>query len=44
MKKVIYAEETEKGYILHVKYSLWGVVFYRKEKHIGNKLIDYSDF
>lgn len=34
----------DKGYILYVEYSLCGVIFYRKEKHVESSRLNYSDF
>lgn len=44
IRKKIYAVQNETGYIVYVKYSLFGITIYIKEKHIEYARIDYSDF
>lgn len=45
MRKKIYAEflGEGKGHILYVEYRLFGLLLYKKEKHVKG-LVDYSDF
>ena len=46
LKKKMYSRlaEENKGYILYIEYSLCGIVFYRKEKHVTSSRFDYSGF
>lgn len=44
VKKKLYYEKTETGYIIYVKYSLLGIPIYIKEKVVnkGDPPIDYD--
>lgn len=44
IKKKLYYEKTETGYIIYVKYSLLGISIYIKEKTVikGDPIIDYD--
>lgn len=44
IKKKVYCEKTETGYIIHIKYSLFGIPVYVKEKIInkGTDILDYE--
>lgn len=46
LKKKVYSKLAgeDKGYILHIEYSLCGIIFYRKEKHVVSNRFNYSDF
>lgn len=44
IKKRIYAKQNETGYTVYIEYSLFGLVFYVKEKHVESIHIDYSNF
>lgn len=41
LQKKMYSTKDEKGYTLIIEYSLWGMIFYRKEKTVDN--FYYSD-
>lgn len=43
IRKKMYYKKSETGYILYIRYSLFGIPFYIKEKHIGDMSVDYSD-
>lgn len=44
IKKKIYAVKNETGYIVYIKYSLFGITFYTKEKHVEFAHVDYGNF